>query len=95
MRLRYDVRAIQDLRDIRAYLETHASPTIAAKVRSHLRARADRLCAHPFLGVASSNPDIRILPATRYPYRIYYAVLADEVVILHIRHTARQAPDDL
>jgi len=62
--LRYDVRAIQDLRDIRAYLATHASPTVAAKVRSHLQARANRLCAHPFLGVVSSNPDIRVLPAT-------------------------------
>ncbi|HEY5827616.1 MAG TPA: type II toxin-antitoxin system RelE/ParE family toxin [Hyphomicrobiaceae bacterium] len=32
---------------------------------------------------------------TRYPYRIYYTVQGDEVVILHIRHTARRAPDDL
>lgn len=35
------------------------------------------------------------LPPTRYPYRIYYAVLGDDVVILHIRHTARSTPEDL
>jgi hypothetical protein len=47
------------------------------------------------VGLATSNPHIRILPPTRYPYRIYYTVQSDELVILHIRHTARLAPDDL
>ena len=42
-----------------------------------------------------SNPEIRILPPTLYPYRIYYTVQGDDVVILHIRHSARSEPDDL
>jgi plasmid stabilization system protein ParE len=53
------------------------------------------LVTNPFIGVVSSNPQIRILPPTRYPYRIYYTVQGEDVVILHIRHTARLAPDDL
>jgi len=44
---------------------------------------------------ASGNPEVRVLAPTGYPYRIYYTIQGYEIVILHIRHTARQAPDDL
>ena len=47
----------------------------------------------PLIGVATSEPGIRILPPTRYPYRIYYTVTDVAVVILHIRHSARHDPD--
>jgi plasmid stabilization system protein ParE len=60
-----------------------------------LAARIERLRSHPLIGIATDNPDIRVLPPTRYPYRIYYTVRGDEVVILHIRDTARRAPADL
>jgi hypothetical protein len=53
------------------------------------------LLTHPFIGIATSNPEVRVLPATRYPYRIYYSIQKDEIFTLHIRHTARRAPDDL
>jgi toxin ParE1/3/4 len=95
MKLRWDARAVQDLRDIRRYIAAHGSPAAADRVRRHLRTRVDRLLTNPFIGVITTNPQIRILPPTRYPYRIYYTVEADDVVILHIRHTARSAPDDL
>jgi toxin ParE1/3/4 len=95
MSLRWDARALQDLRDIRSYIAIHGSPAAADGVRRHLRTRVHRLLTNPFIGVATSNPQIRILPPTRYPYRIYYTVQGDDVVILHIRHTARVAPDDL
>ena len=36
---------------------------------------------------------MRIILVGRYPYRIYYRAEADEIVILHIRHTARKAPE--
>jgi hypothetical protein len=45
------------------------------------------------MGVATSEPAIRVLPPTRYRYRIYYTLTADAVAILHIRHTARRDPD--
>jgi plasmid stabilization system protein ParE len=95
MNLRWDARALQDLRDIRSYLAVHGSPAAADRVRQRLRARVHRLLTNPFIGVATTNHQIRILPPTRYPYRIYYTVQEDDVVILHIRHTARLAPDDL
>jgi len=95
MKLRWRPRALQDLREIRSYIATQSSPAAADRVRRHLRTRAIRLRSSPLIGVVSSNPEIRILPPTRYPYRIYYTIQGDDVVILHVRHTARAAPDDL
>ena len=95
MKLRWDQRALGDLRDIRNYISAHSSPASAERVRAYLVGRVDRLRAHTRLGTASSDAEIRILAPTRYPYRIYYTVQRGEVVILHVRHTARQAPPDL
>jgi plasmid stabilization system protein ParE len=47
------------------------------------------------MGALTSDPLLRILQPTRYPYRIYYTVQSDEIVILHIRHTARRTPEGL
>ena len=70
MNLRWDARALQDLRDIRSYVAVHGSPAAADRVRQHLYTRVYRLLTNPFIGVATTNPQIRILPPTRYPYRI-------------------------
>ncbi len=93
MRLRFDPRAIQDLRDIHSFIKEHGTPQSAERVRLHLRDRIERLIDHPLIGKKSSIADVRILPPTRYPYRIYYTILTDTVVILHVRHTARREPD--
>jgi toxin ParE1/3/4 len=95
MNVRWDVRALEDLRDIRRYVGERASPAAADRVREHLRTRIARLLTRPLIGVLTSNPEIRILPPTLYPYRIYYTIQGDDVVILHIRHSARLEPDDL
>jgi plasmid stabilization system protein ParE len=60
-----------------------------------LQSRIVRLLRQPLIGIAGQHSDVRILPPTRYPYRIYYTIQDDEIVILHIRHTARQEPVDL
>ena len=93
MKVRLDEQAKRDLVDIRTYLMRHASPAAAERVQSHLRSRINGLGRHPYIGTRASEPDIRVLAPSRYPYRIYYAVTADAVIILHIRHTARRAPD--
>jgi len=95
MNLRWDVRAPSDLRDIRCYIAQHGSPAAADRVRVHLRTRVELLLRRPLIGVLTGNPEIRILPPTSYPYRIYYTVQGDNVGILHVRHSARSEPDDL
>jgi toxin ParE1/3/4 len=96
MNLRWDPRALQDLNSIRRFLATTSSPRAAERVRKHLLARVNRLRKRPYLGPPSiNNPDIRILAPIHYPYRVYYTVQGQEIDILHIRHTARQSPDDI
>ena len=72
-----------------------ASARAADRVRAHLLQRITQLSRLPHMGVVTSERKISILAPTRYPYRIYYTVQHNEVVILHIRHTARQAPTNL
>jgi plasmid stabilization system protein ParE len=95
MNIRWDVRALEDLRDIRRYIAKGGSPTTADRVRDHLHTRIALLLTRPLIGVLTTNPDIRILPPTRYPYRIYYTIHGEDVVILHVRHSARAEPDDV
>jgi plasmid stabilization system protein ParE len=77
MNLRWDPRAVQDLRDIRGCIAAHGTAAAADRVRRHLQRRIERLPTNPYMGVVSSNREIRILAPTRYPYRIYYAVQGD------------------
>ena len=95
LKLRYDARALDDLREIRAHTTSHGSPAAAERVRRDLRTNINRLAKTPLIGTVSSLPDVRILPPTRYPYRLYYTIRDRELIILHIRHTARKAPDDV
>jgi hypothetical protein len=38
---------------------------------------------------------MRMLAPTRYPHWIYYTVQGNDVIVLHIRHTARGGPHDI
>ena len=86
-------RARADLAAIKAYLVREAGVRPAERVRTHLNDRILRLGRHPGLGIASDEPGIRILSPTRYPYRIYFTVTDDAVIVLHIRHTALPLPE--
>lgn len=92
LKLRLDRQAKLDLIEIRNYLLAHAGNAAAQRVRNHLRARMQILQRMPLIGVATSEPGIRILAPTRYPYRIYYTIVGDAVVVLHVRHSARRDP---
>ena len=95
LKVRLHRRARADLRSIRDYLIEHAGKRSADKMRSHLLQRIAQLSRLPLSGTATSEPGVRIFAPTRYPYRVYYVVKRSQIVILHIRHTSRQAPDDL
>ena len=93
MKIRLDRQARADLKEIRDFLLEHASEAAANKVRDHLRGRIARLAKTPSIGVGTSDPDVRILSPAKYPYRIYFSVRGDTIVILHIRHTSRKIPE--
>ncbi len=90
-------RAEQDLQEIHDYLLQTGGAQAAERVRAHLRRKVRLLAKSPRLGRPTSNPDIRIMASTRYPYRVYYTLTDAAVIVLHFRHTARRDPglDDL
>ena len=92
MKVRLGRRAVADLEDIRSHLMEH-SPAGAERVRTHIAATLDRLAEFPFLGRETDEPGVRVLPLTRYPDLIFYAVLDNTVAVLHIRHAAREPLD--
>jgi plasmid stabilization system protein ParE len=93
MRLEFRPRAVIDLGEIRDYLLEHGGDLLAERVRRHFETRFDLLLRNPFIGVDTSKVGVRILSPTKYPYRIYFTILPDAIVILHVRHTARDVPD--
>jgi toxin ParE1/3/4 len=92
LNVRFDPRALGDLQEIRDYL-VERSPAGAERVRLHLMETIERLSDFPSLGRATDEPKVRVLPLTRYPYLVFYSLLNGEIVVLHIRHGARQAID--
>lgn len=84
-------RALADLIEIRDYL-LPISPRGAESVRRAIVETVDLLGEYPKLGRETDVPRVRMTPVVHYPYVVYYAVLEDEVIVLHIRHGARGQP---
>ena len=93
MRLRLGSRALEDIADIRDYLLPRSSQG-AENVRRAIIEDFDLLEQFPHSGRSTDIPGIRVLPVVRYPYLIYHTVNdgAGEIVIVHIRHSSRNAP---
>lgn len=89
MKVRYTPRAFSDLDVIRTYI-SQFNPAAAGRVVTLIEMIAKRLGDFPESGQRTDELDTRIAFSSRYPYRIYYRIVADEVLILHIRHAARR-----
>jgi toxin ParE1/3/4 len=89
MKVRYTPRAFSDLEGIRSYI-AQSNPAAAGRVVALVEKIAFRLADFPESGQLSDELDARVVFSTRYPYRIYYRITSDEVLILHIRHAARR-----
>ena len=89
MKVRYTARAFSDLDIIRTYINQF-NPAATGRVIALIEKIVERLSNFPESGQGTDELDARIAFSPRYPYRIYYRVSADEVVILHIRHAARR-----
>jgi toxin ParE1/3/4 len=88
----FDPQAVQDLEDIRDYL-VELNPDAAEAVRVDIMTRLHKLRDAPLSGKATDFKDVRVLYPIKYPYRIYYRVRGDVIIVLHIRHTSRKLPD--
>jgi toxin ParE1/3/4 len=52
------------------------------------------LADFPRIGHLADETGVRVISVVRYPFLIFYAIdtTEDEVVILHVRHTAQERP---
>ncbi|KAB0681281.1 type II toxin-antitoxin system RelE/ParE family toxin [Aureimonas leprariae] len=88
MRLRFTPPALAEIDEILTGIGSR-SPRGAGKVRDRLEKIADSLRDHPYLGQATDIQPVRRLGLQPYPYILFYRIGETEVVIVGIRHAAR------
>jgi|SRR4051794_34212153 len=83
-------------RDISAILEYLGSrnPNTARMLDKHILQAIEKLADFPYLGRPGRQEGTRELVITRYPYIVVYGVMANEIVIYRILHTAQNRPPD-
>jgi addiction module RelE/StbE family toxin len=89
MRVRYTARAFAERERIFAYLDAR-NPQAARSVVGLIKQRIEELGDAPYKGHRTDRGGIFTLWITPYPYRIYYRIDGEDVVIIHIRHTSRR-----
>ena len=87
----YTQSAIADIDQIFSYI-AERNPRAAVAVVDTVEATVARIGSFPLSAASTDEPDVRMAPAGRYPYVIFYTVNRDEVRILRIMHTARMRP---
>jgi toxin ParE1/3/4 len=92
VKLRYAPRARADIAEIHEYISQH-SPRAASAVVDQIRMTARLLAEHPGLGRETDISGVRVLPTARYSFLVYHHIRGDDLVIVHVRHGRRDAPD--
>ena len=92
MRVRYSRVALAELDAILSDLASK-NPAAARAFEARIRRIEERLGRFPegFQEVAE-RPGIRRVPLLRYPYLVFYKVIAGETIVLRIVHGARKEP---
>ena len=91
MKVRFTRTAQRDLEQIYDYI-SQDSAVAATRLVARLIERSRQLADNPFEGRETDEPNARVIVAPRLRYLIFYTILADEIHITHIRHTARRRP---
>jgi toxin ParE1/3/4 len=90
MKLRFTTRATENLIEIASYLHER-DPGAASRVRAAIYECLQNLILFPAAGRAQKVGRVRKLVTSKYAYLIYYSLdeAADEIVILNVKHPAR------
>ena len=86
MKVRYTETAATEVEEILGYIGLH-NRTAAVQVNALLQQPASVLADFPEIAQMSDESGVRRMPVGRYPL---YPVENDELVILHVRHAARE-----
>ena len=94
MKVVYTEGALSDLEHIVDWLTAHY-PAIAPAVERCIRGVIAHIAHWPESARRSAKrAGVRVASIGRYPYKIFYRVTDDAVVILHIHHAAQQPWDE-
>lgn len=93
LRVRITRRAKQDITEIKSFI-SQRDVRAAERVRQSINRAIDLLRFRPLIGVATNVGDVHVKLVPPRPLKIYYRVSGDEIVILHVRHTAREEPGE-
>lgn len=89
MKAVYTAAALGDMAEIAEWLSIHY-PSLAPAVAQRIRQVVSVVERWPESAPRSGKrPGVRVASVGKYPYRIFYRVVADRVEILHIHHAAR------
>jgi plasmid stabilization system protein ParE len=86
--LRFTPVALAELDEALTVLSTNA-PKAARGLKLRLDALARLITHHPYAGRATDIENLRRIPVTPYPFILYNRPLADAILVIAIRHVAR------
>jgi len=94
MNIHYAPRARADLSHIGTQSRRVFGEVVAAALETHIRATVTRLEVISTREHIQQRPTVYSLPLVRYPFRIFYELTEDSIIILHVRHTSRRGWTD-
>jgi toxin ParE1/3/4 len=88
VKVRYASVAADEIEEILAYLHNRA-PQAAHGFTLRLQEIEQLLGQFPLTGTTTRYQWLRRIPLRDYPYVVFYEVVANEVMVLAVRHSAR------
>ena len=88
MRLRFTPDALADIDSLLSGI-ADKSPPGALRVRNRLNAVRDRILDHPRSGTRTNAQRLRRILVTPYPYWLFRQITDGAIVIIALRHSAR------
>jgi len=89
MKVRFTRQALNDLEDIAGYIRER-NPAAASRVRASLLLSLRDLAEFPEIGRRQNVSGVRKYMTRRYSYAVYYTTDDETVIVLTIRHSARE-----
>jgi plasmid stabilization system protein ParE len=91
MNVQWSPRALADLWRILVRANADWGANVTAALEKRIHNSANLIGRNPSASIEVRNrPGVRFIPLVRYPFRIFFRIKGDNVLILHIRHTARK-----
>ena len=92
MKVTWSSTAIEDLKDLRAFI-SQDDPAAAAATARMILASVDQLMTFPGSGRPGRAPGTREMVVTGKPYVLPYTVVRQEIRIAAVLHGARKWPE--